>query len=86
MINRALLEKLSQRGPEQVMDGFELSPSCDGLSPGIAKDGETIMHCPVCHDQNAVTLTVGGTRCASGTGGRVVVQTKSTSNWRRRDR
>lgn len=56
MINRALVEKLSKLGPEQVVDGFELCPSCDGLSPGIAMDGETIMHCPVCHDQNAVAV------------------------------
>ena len=56
MINRTLVEKLRQLGPEQVVDGFELCPSCDGLSPGIAMDGETVMHCHVCHDQNAVTV------------------------------
>jgi hypothetical protein len=56
MSNRALVEKLTQLGPEQVVDGFELCPCCHGLSPGIAKDGETIMHYPVCHDQDAVTV------------------------------
>ena len=30
-------------------------PACDGLSPGISVDGETIMHCPVCHDTGNVT-------------------------------
>jgi hypothetical protein len=30
-------------------------PACTGLSPGIAIDGETIMHCPVCHDTGKVT-------------------------------
>ena len=28
----------------------DVCPACDGLSPGISADGETIMHCPVCHD------------------------------------
>jgi hypothetical protein len=31
-------------------------PACTGLSPGISMDGETIMHCPVCHDTGSVTL------------------------------
>ena len=30
-------------------------PACMGLSPGIAIDGETIMHCPVCKDTGKVT-------------------------------
>jgi hypothetical protein len=30
-------------------------PACIGLSPGIAIDGHTIMHCPVCHDTGKVT-------------------------------
>ena len=33
----------------------DLCPACDGLSPGISIDGETIMHCPVCHDTGKVT-------------------------------
>ena len=33
----------------------DLCPACDGLSPGISIDGETIMHCPVCHDTGRVT-------------------------------
>jgi hypothetical protein len=28
--------------------------ACDGLSPGISVDGETIMHCPVCQDTSKV--------------------------------
>jgi hypothetical protein len=56
MVDRTLLEKLSELGPDQAVDGFELCPCCHGLSPGIAKDGETILHCPVCHDQHAVTV------------------------------
>ena len=60
MINRTLVEKLRQLGPELVVEGFELCPSCDGLSPGIAIDGETVMHCHVCHDQNAVTVADAG--------------------------
>jgi hypothetical protein len=27
-----------------------------GLSPGIAIDGETIMHCALCHDTGTVTV------------------------------
>jgi hypothetical protein len=42
--SRELVEKLENLGPEQVVDGYELCPQCDGLSPGIATDGETIMH------------------------------------------
>jgi DNA-directed RNA polymerase subunit M/transcription elongation factor TFIIS len=53
---RELVEKLEQLGPEQVVDGYELCPQCDGLSPGIRMDGETIMHCSTCHDKHAVTV------------------------------
>jgi hypothetical protein len=56
MIDSALLEQLRHLGPEQLVAGFELCPCCHGLSPGIAVDGETVMHCPVCHDQNAITV------------------------------
>ena len=31
-----------------------ICPACMGLSPGIAIDGETIMHCPVCNDTGRV--------------------------------
>jgi hypothetical protein len=31
-------------------------PACMGLSPGIAADGKTIMHCDLCHDTGRVTL------------------------------
>jgi hypothetical protein len=30
-------------------------PSCTGLSPGIAIDGETVVHCSVCGDTGKVT-------------------------------
>jgi hypothetical protein len=32
---RDLVEKLEKLGPEQVVDGYELCPQCDGLSPGL---------------------------------------------------
>jgi len=56
MTNRETLEVLRKLGPEKVLDGMELCPSCDSLSPCIAMDGETVMHCPVCHDQGMVTV------------------------------
>jgi hypothetical protein len=34
----------------------DLCPACDGLSPGISVDGETIMHCSLCGDTGKVTL------------------------------
>jgi hypothetical protein len=51
-----LLETLRRLGPEHVVDGMELCPCCDSLSPGIDMDGETIVHCPVCHDKGMVTV------------------------------
>ena len=51
---RELVKKLEQLGPEQVVDGYELCPQCDGLSPGIHMDGETIMRCSTCHDKVTV--------------------------------
>jgi hypothetical protein len=30
-------------------------PACMGLLPGIAIDGETIIHCNICHDTGKVT-------------------------------
>ena len=56
MTERNLVETLRELGPEKVVDGSELCPCCDGLSPGISADGETIVHCPVCHDRNVVTV------------------------------
>jgi hypothetical protein len=56
MSERNLVETLNKLGPEKVVDESELCPCCDGLSPGIGMDGETVMHCPVCHDQNAATV------------------------------
>src|SRR6516165_5334713 len=68
---RELVKKLEQLGPEQVVDGYELCPQCDGLSPGIHMDGETIMHCSTCHDKHAVTgrgrpLAGGGAKSICG--------------------
>ena len=56
MSERNLVETLRELGPEKVVDGSELCPCCDGLSPGISMDGQTIVHCPVCHDRNVVTV------------------------------
>lgn len=43
-------------GDEDIGDRpADLCPACDGLSPGISMDGETIMHCPVCSDTGKVT-------------------------------
>jgi len=56
LVHDNLLETLRRLGPEHVVDGMELCPSCDSLSPGIAMDGETVMHCPVCHDKGMVTV------------------------------
>jgi hypothetical protein len=56
MSDRELLDALRKLGPEKVLDGMELCPCCDSLSPGIAMDGETIVHCPICHDKGMVTV------------------------------
>jgi hypothetical protein len=56
MSEHNVVETLRELGPEKVVDGLELCPCCDGLSPGISMDGETIVHCPVCHDRNVVTV------------------------------
>ena len=64
------LEALRKLGPEKVLDGMELCPSCDSLSPCIAMDGETVMHCPACHDQGMVTVeaaTAVGRQCGNYT-------------------
>jgi hypothetical protein len=52
---RDLVEKLKNLGPEKVVDGYELCPQCDGLSPGLSID-ERIMHCSTCHDAHAVSV------------------------------
>jgi hypothetical protein len=57
MSNREnLVETLRRLGPEHVVGGMELCPACDSLSPGISTDGETIMHCGLCHDAGLVTV------------------------------
>ena len=56
MSNPETLQTLRRLGPEQVLNGRELCPCCDSLSPGISMDGETIVHCPVCHDQGSVSF------------------------------
>ncbi len=39
----------------QSLPPLSAAQTCDGLSPGISMDGETIMYCPVCHDTGKVT-------------------------------
>ena len=41
---------LYEVGPGQAVEGYELCGNCMGLSPGISMDGETLTHCPLCHD------------------------------------
>ncbi len=41
MSEHNVVETLRELGPEKVVDGLELCPCCDGLSPGISMDGET---------------------------------------------
>jgi hypothetical protein len=48
-------ETLRRLGPEHVVDGKELCPACDGLSPGLSID-EGIVHCRLCHDAHAVSI------------------------------
>jgi len=55
MNQRELLAILRKLGPEQVIDGHELCPTCDSLSPSIDMDGETIVHCPICRDKGIVS-------------------------------
>jgi hypothetical protein len=54
MTTKELREKLYKVGPGTAIDGFELCGACDGLSPGISIDGESIVHCPLCHDGHLV--------------------------------
>ena len=63
---RELVQKLERLGPEKVVDGYELCPQCDGLSPGIHMDGETVMHCNTCQDQRAVTVEAADPQLALG--------------------
>jgi hypothetical protein len=42
-----LAKTLMSLGPEKVVDGHELCPQCDGLSPGIhMEDGDALQHVP----------------------------------------
>jgi hypothetical protein len=54
--HQILIKTLRRLGPEHVVDGSELCPACDSLSPGIDMDGETIVHCPVCHEKGIVPV------------------------------
>jgi hypothetical protein len=47
---------------DEILDGVQFGelppgvcPACMGLSPGIAIDGETIMHCSLCGNSGKVT-------------------------------
>lgn len=53
-----LVETLRRLGPETAVEGMELCPACDGLSPGLSID-EHIMHCGLCRNMHMVTLAVG---------------------------
>ena len=50
-----LVEMLRRLMPEHVVDGKELCPQCDGLSPGLSID-ERLIHCSTCHDAHTVTV------------------------------
>jgi hypothetical protein len=43
MSNRKMLQALPRLGPEKVLNGIELCPCCDSLSPGIAMDGKRLL-------------------------------------------
>jgi hypothetical protein len=58
-----IVEALKRLGPEHVVEGLELCPACDGLSPGLGsrrnESGEIedcIVNCGVCHNKHAVTV------------------------------
>ncbi len=53
-----LVETLKRPGPEHVVDGAELCPQCDGLSPMLGyQDGkECIISCNLCHDRHMVPV------------------------------
>ncbi len=58
-----VVEALKRLGPEHVIDGAELCPACDGLSPalGFRRDAageieECIVNCGVCHNQHVVAV------------------------------
>jgi hypothetical protein len=54
----------------EVFDAKELCLACDGLSPRIAMDGETIMHCPVL-PRPRDGYRRGGRRLAAGGAGKI---------------
>jgi len=65
MSNRELVDRLRRLGPEHVLNGRELCPACDSLSPGLGfrrgADGEIeecVMPCELCHGAGAVTVEV----------------------------
>ena len=68
-----LVATLRKLAPEKVLDGVELCPACDSLSPALGfrrgapgEIEEYIMHCELCRDASTVTIeeaTVGGRRC-----------------------
>jgi hypothetical protein len=58
-----LVETLKRLGPEHVVEGMELCPACDGLSPalGFRRDAageleECIVNCGLCHNKHVVTV------------------------------
>ena len=57
MNTKELRATLYEVGPGHAVEGYELCGNCMGLSPGISMDGETITHCPLCHDGHLVTAS-----------------------------
>ena len=53
-----LVETLRRLGPETAVEGMELCPACDELSPGLSID-EHIMHCGLWRNMHLVTLALG---------------------------
>jgi hypothetical protein len=58
-----LVETLRRLAPESVVDGSELCPACDGLSPALGyrfgasgEDEEYIINCSLCHSRHVVTV------------------------------
>jgi hypothetical protein len=58
-----LVETLKRLEPENVVDGMELCPACDGLSPALGhRRGESgeidecIINCDVCYNRHVVSV------------------------------
>ena len=56
MNSEELREKPRQVEPERAVNGRELCPACDGLSPGVDLTGEHIVYCSLCQDGHVVSV------------------------------